>query len=77
MYNETTKTWSAPPPDYACIQDSHENGDTVSTNLKEYITMQEPKFGIRSKGELQKQANSNRFGVVMTLTELKDFFDKL
>lgn len=74
MYNKATKTWSAPPPEYACIQTST-NGATT-TNLKEYIRMTEPQFGLlRGRQELRKLAKDNRYGVTMTLTELEDFFD--
>lgn len=71
MYNQVTKIWSSPPPQYACIHGS--NG--VATNLKEYINISEPKTAaMRQRTELQRLAK-DRYGVTMTLAELQDFFD--
>ena len=69
MFNKSTKTWSAPPPEYACIQ-----GNGGTTNLKMYIAVTEPKGGTRGRDELMKEAK-NRYGVTITLTELKELFD--
>lgn len=70
MYNSETQTWSAPPPEYACIE---ANGQT--TNLNEYIAMIEPKCTAkRGRAELVKHVK-DRYGVTMTLTELQELFD--
>jgi len=71
MYNQETKEWSAPPPEYACIQGSEES---MTTNLAEYISMSETKGRTRGRAELLKQVKE-RYGVTMTLAELEEFFD--
>lgn len=70
MYDKVTKTWSAPPPTYACIQ----GNNSRRSNLNEHIAMEERPSGVMGRAQLIQQANEERFGVTMTLKELEYFF---
>jgi hypothetical protein len=70
MYDCETKTWSAPPPTYACIQPSESNG---AFNLNEYIRMEKRKNN-RGRLELLQCAKQDKFGITMTLIELQYSF---
>jgi hypothetical protein len=65
MFDSKTKTWSAPPPDYPCIQ------PTTEKNLMTYNTM--------TVEDVLKNATvkeDNPFGVVYTLPQLLSRFSK-
>jgi hypothetical protein len=69
MYNDETRTWSAPPPTYACIQAAGEE----ATNLKKYIGMTERRK-VMGRTELLQLAKEEKYGVTMSLAELEQVF---
>ena len=65
MFDSKTKTWSAPPPEYHCIQPTKEN------NLMTYMTM-----AVEDVLKNITVKKDNPFGVVYTLPQLLSRFLK-